>query len=411
MSTVVSLYENEWYLGAMEKLVSVVQDLSHARDLDTVTSIVRRAARELTGADGATFVLRDGDQCYYADENAISPLWKGQRFPMKNCVSGWVMINREPAIIEDIYADSRVPTEAYRPTFVKSMVMVPIRRKLPIGAIGNYWSKIRRPTKEEVHILQVLADVTAVAIENANLDTQLKQKIAMLENSNAALGRFAWISSHDLQAPLRAIENISQWIEESIQQKNYKDALEHIKSLNGRIERMDRLLKDILEYAKVEYIVNPYADKERITGRQLIDDVIKYVAPPENFLIQVNEKFDSIMLPRMPLQQVFYNLLNNAVKHNNKKDGGTASVDCEDTQDKFIFTISDNGPGISPNEQEKLFEIFQDIKARDTHDSGGMGLALVKKILNAHGCDITVESFPGRGSIFRFTWPKDHAKA
>src|SRR5215467_12485878 len=111
---------------SLNLLVATVQELSLARDLDTVMKIVRSAARALTHADGATFVLRDGDRCFYADEDAISPLWKGQRFPMSACISGWVMLNREPAVIEDIYADPRIPAEAYRPTFVKSLAMVPI---------------------------------------------------------------------------------------------------------------------------------------------------------------------------------------------------------------------------------------------------------------------------------------------
>ncbi len=139
--------------------------------------IVRRAARELTGADGATFVLREGDQCFYAEENAISPLWKGRRFPIDICISGWVMLNRQPAVIENIYEDTRIPAEAYRPTFVKSLAMVPIRTRNPVGAIGNYWATFYRPSPEQVKILQALADTTAVALENVQVYAELNQKI------------------------------------------------------------------------------------------------------------------------------------------------------------------------------------------------------------------------------------------
>src|SRR5689334_23022439 len=107
-------FSTERYTRGMQHLVTVVQRLSLARNLETVMAIVRRAARELTGADGATFVLRDGDLCYYADEDAISPLWKGQRFPLDTCISGWAMLNRQPVLIEDIYADARIPHDAYR---------------------------------------------------------------------------------------------------------------------------------------------------------------------------------------------------------------------------------------------------------------------------------------------------------
>ncbi|MDE2440622.1 MAG: GAF domain-containing protein, partial [Betaproteobacteria bacterium] len=166
-----------WYGRAMEHLVEVVLELSHARDLATIMAIVKRAARSLTGADGATFVLRDGDQCHYADEDAISPLWKGLRFPMSACISGWSMLNRQSAVIEDIYADPRIPADAYRPTFVKSLVMVPIRRADPVGAIGSYWAQHCRPGPERVKLLQALADTTAVALDNVRLYAELEKRV------------------------------------------------------------------------------------------------------------------------------------------------------------------------------------------------------------------------------------------
>lgn len=165
------------YCFELQRLVTVVQQLSLARSLERITEIVRHEARELAGADGATFVLREGDACYYADEEAISPLWKGQRFPMKDCVSGWVMAHGEPVRIDDIYADARVPAEAYRPTFVRSMLMVPIRAENPIGAIGDYWAHRHHASDEEIRLLQALADTTAVAMENVLMYSRLEQKV------------------------------------------------------------------------------------------------------------------------------------------------------------------------------------------------------------------------------------------
>ena len=155
------------------ELIGLVQRLSLARSLPEIQTIVRTGARRLTGADGATFVLRDGDKCFYADEDAIEPLWKGQRFPLGQCISGWAMNNRSPVAIEDIYVDDRIPHAAYRPTFVKSLAMVPIRRLDPVGAIGNYWAEMRVPTDHELDLLQALADSTAVAIENVQVYEQL----------------------------------------------------------------------------------------------------------------------------------------------------------------------------------------------------------------------------------------------
>jgi hypothetical protein len=176
----------------MTDLIDVIQRLSQARDVATVQDIVRRAARRLTQADGATFVLCDGDRCHYVDEDAIGPLWKGQKFPMSACVSGWAMINRSTAVIEDVFADDRVPHNAYRATFVKSMVMVPVRGGSdPLGAIGTYWATPHRPTEDEVKLLEALAGTTAVALENVRLidglENLVKLRTAELEEANNRL--------------------------------------------------------------------------------------------------------------------------------------------------------------------------------------------------------------------------------
>ena len=160
---------------AYGELVAVIQRLSLARTAEQVQEVVRTAARRLTGSDGATFVLRDGDKCHYVDEDAISPLWKGQRFPLEACISGWAMLNRRSASIPDIYLDSRIPHDAYRLTFVKSLVMVPIRSRDPIGAIGNYWAVHHEASEHEMAVLQALADSTAVAMENARLLRELEE--------------------------------------------------------------------------------------------------------------------------------------------------------------------------------------------------------------------------------------------
>jgi putative nucleotidyltransferase with HDIG domain len=161
-------------LGRAGELVTVVQRLSLARSVAEIQAVVGTAARSLTGADGATFVLSDNGYCHYVDEDAISPLWKGQRFPQEQCMSGWVMKHREAVVIEDIYTDPRIPQDVYRATFVRSMAMVPIRRLDPLGAIGNYWATPHRASAQELELLQALADTTAVAMENVRFYEQLR---------------------------------------------------------------------------------------------------------------------------------------------------------------------------------------------------------------------------------------------
>jgi diguanylate cyclase (GGDEF)-like protein len=165
----------------LKLLLDTVGELSLVRALDDVTGIVRAAARRLLSADGATFVLRESGECFYADEDAISPLWKGQRFPLESCISGWAMLNGASVAIEDIYADARIPHEAYRPTFVQSLVIVPIRTADPLGAIGVYWARRHRATDEEMRLAQALADSTAVALAHVMLLSEFAQTVELSE--------------------------------------------------------------------------------------------------------------------------------------------------------------------------------------------------------------------------------------
>jgi signal transduction histidine kinase len=188
-----------------QALVRVVSELSLSRDMAGIQAIVRRATRELTGADGATFVLREGDLCHYADEDAIRPLWKGQRFPMDDCISGWAMKNGQAAVIADVFDDPRIPVSAYEPTFVRSLAMVPIRTADPIGAIGAYWAARHVATTAEVELLQALADSTAVALENVATFREATRWRALLE----AASDFIW--TLDPVARVGGIDGVLHW--------------------------------------------------------------------------------------------------------------------------------------------------------------------------------------------------------
>lgn len=144
-------------------LEEVSEKLAAATDPASVQEIVRSAARAIARSHGSTLVLREDDQCFYADEDAISPLWKGQRFPLTQCISGWAMLRGEPAIVPDVYRDERIPVEAYRPTFVKSLAIVPIGDE-PVGAIGVYWATNHTAAPGELAALQDLASLTAAAL-------------------------------------------------------------------------------------------------------------------------------------------------------------------------------------------------------------------------------------------------------
>lgn len=150
------------------RLLEAARDrIAVAETLDSLIEVVRTTARAVCSADGVTFVLRDGDKCHYVEEDAIGPLWKGQQFPLETCISGWAMLNSKTVVLRDIFADDRIPHDAYRKTFVKSLVMVPVRTEVPVAAIGAYWREHRSFTVQEIATIEALADAVGEAMSRA----------------------------------------------------------------------------------------------------------------------------------------------------------------------------------------------------------------------------------------------------
>jgi PAS domain S-box-containing protein len=173
-------------------LVKAVERFATAAGLADIIEIVRTTARDISGADGVSFVLRDGEMCHYVEEDAVGPLWKGKRFPLSACISGWCMLNDCSAVIPDIYRDPRIPHDAYRPTFVKSLVMVPVRTTEPIAAIGTYWAEPRDFTPEELALIEALGRSTSAAIASCALRDSLRQSEHRLALALEAGGLGAW---------------------------------------------------------------------------------------------------------------------------------------------------------------------------------------------------------------------------
>ncbi|MBP6731492.1 MAG: GAF domain-containing protein [Chitinophagales bacterium] len=388
-------------------LIDTVQQLSLARNLETVTGVVRTTARKLTGADGAAFVLRENDLCYYADEDAISPLWKGQRFNMDTCISGWAMLNRQPVVIEDIYADDRIPHDAYRPTFVKSLAMVPIRTMEPIGAIGNYWATQRMPTAAEVMLLQSLADITSVSIENVSILNELEARVAErtheLELVNAGLESFAYSVSHDLRAPLRALTSRVDFLLQHYPGK-VLDATGQklLNGINNTATDMRTLIDELLNFStlgKAELKAAP------VNMKLMVEDVCNTLTIAETgqkIKWQVNElpivKGDGTLI-----KQVWLNLIGNAIKYSSKKEVAEITIGAEPTAAGLTYYVKDNGDGFDMQYYHKLFGIFQRLHGSDEFNGHGIGLALVHRIVQRHNGKIWATATPGEGAQFYFT--------
>jgi K+-sensing histidine kinase KdpD len=396
----------------VEYLVQIVQDLSLARDLNTITSIVRKAARTLTGADGASFVLRDNGQCYYADEDAISPLWKGLRFPMETCISGWSMINKQHVSIADIYADNRIPHEAYRPTFVKSLTMVPIRQEEPVGAIGAYWANHYIPTSRELKLLQSLADITAVAIENVNLYVDLENRVrirtAELESAKESLEAYTHSISHDLKAPLRSIKALAEMLYERMGELDLKDGeLTRItnRTLN-RVNHMDALIAGLLDFARLG---KQRLSCARVPVRKLAEEIGQELIdqhPERKINLSVCEYVPDAWGDALLIRQALQNLLSNAVKYTGKTEMARIEVGFEDQEAFIKYSIRDNGAGFNPKFAGKLFEVFHRLHSESEFEGIGIGLSLTRRIIHRHGGEIEAEANVNEGAVFRFTLPK-----
>lgn len=240
------------------------------------------------------------------------------------------------------------------------------------------------------------------AEELARLTTVLAQTTVSLEKRNAELDQFAYIVSHDLKAPLRAIANLSQWIEEDLEDKLTEDTRHQMNLMRRRVHRMEALINGLLEYSRVGRL---RTELESVDVEVLLAEVIDSLAPPPGFSVKVMPGMPTLFTERLPLEQVFANLISNGIKHNHRPNGQIV-VSVEDQTDFYEFAVADDGPGIAPEFQEKVFVIFQTLEPRDKVENTGVGLAIVKKIIEDKGGTIYLESQLSQGARFRFTWPK-----
>lgn len=402
-------------------LVSVVQELSFARSLSAVQEIVRRAARTLTGADGATFVLREGSQCHYVDEDAIAPLWRGLRFPLESCVSGWSMLNRQAAVIPDIYADPRIPVEAYRPTFVKSMVMVPIRSVDPVGAIGNYWATPHDPTQKEVQTLQALADATALALENVRVYGQLEQRVhertkeleaarevaqrarESAEQAHLIKARFLAAASHDLRQPLQTLALLTGTLRRMITDPDVQEVVEQQEFAVGAASQLVNAILDItkLDSGAIKPEISDFAVSE------LFDELQREFAvlsANKGLAFQVNSGPETVRSDPTLVTQILRNLVSNAMKYTRQ---GSVSLSCVQLTASTLIEVRDTGVGISSEHLPHIFDEFYQVgeRANARRDGYGLGLSIVTRLVNLLQLKLSVRSEPGAGSVFSLELP------
>ncbi|KTC80892.1 ATP-binding protein [Legionella cherrii] len=254
-------------------------------------------------------------------------------------------------------------------------------------------------------VMTIRKDDEGVPIGYLNIShniTQQKRLEEQLIKINKELEQFAYIVSHDLKAPLRAIELLSTWIEEDSGNKLDEQGRKNFALLRSRVIRMSNLISGVLGYSRVGYTEKKI---QTVNTRDLIKGTIETLDPAKSFTIHYAEHLPTVYADEIQLSQIFSNLIDNSMKHHHKKTGNI-EIDAKEIDDFYEFSIKDDGPGIESEYHEKIFTIFQTLRGRDEFESTGVGLTIVKKIIELNGGKIRVYSELGKGTTFYFTWPK-----
>lgn len=263
---------------------------------------------------------------------------------------------------------------------------------LTSGGLTVYFQDItaRKQAEEALHQSQ------------AELERRVEERTAELVQRNRDLDEFAYAASHDLRAPLRGIRNLADWIAEDAGGVLPPDSAAHLAKLQGRIQRMDDLLTALLAYSRAG---RQRHAPERIEVAAILRQAFDLLAPPPSFILTLEEPLPVFEGERSPLETILRNLLGNAIKHHHQPQHGHAYVAAVQQGEWIEFTVSDDGPGIEAAYHERIFQIFQTLAPRDQVEGSGVGLSLVKRLVESRGGAISVQSAPGAGATFRFTWP------
>jgi signal transduction histidine kinase len=262
------------------------------------------------------------------------------------------------------------------------------------------------------HLFQHLQEATVLRDEliaeitrHKRTEKQLRKTALRLKESNQELDQFSYAASHDLRSPLRAIESLVSWIEEDCYDILPAESRKNFDLIRRRVQRLDDLISGMLEYSHAGRTTQ---DQEKVDLNILLKEIIDNLSPPAHIEIRIENELPTLLAYKAKITQVFLNLINNAIKYNDKPKG-FISIGCT-LKDRFYeFYVADNGRGIAKEFYQKIFEIFQTLHSRDLIEGSGIGLAIVKKIITKHGGQIWLESAVDVGTTFYFTWPQEKA--
>ncbi len=294
------------------------------------------------------------------------------------------------SFLEFVHPDDREKTIAELDRLSQGLLTVDFQNRYRDKDGSWHWMSWRAtPMADKGLVYAIARDVTQ--------QMRVKEELA---RSNEDLAQFAYAASHDLRAPLRAITNLTEWIEEDMAGRLSPKAQEHLTTLRGRAQRMDALVGDLLSYSRVGREANGVT---AVDTAAVIHDVTELLSPPQGFDVVVRPPMPVLLTQRAPFEQVVRNLIGNALKHHDRSEGCIV-VSAAQRDGLWEFSIADDGPGVPAEFHDRVFQMFQKLRSSDEVEGTGMGLALVRRIVEVNGGDIRLES-AGRGTTVRFTWP------
>lgn len=313
-----------------------------------------------------------------------------------------------PAWALNIIKDTGIPTALNKGTWIgETAVLTQEGREIRVSQLiiahkssdgtVEYISTVMRDLTQQ---LEAENSLRQRADELKWVNYELSKTAHLLKKRNQELDRFAYVTSHDLKAPLRAIANLATWLGEDLDGTIPEESQRHLNLMQSRVERMDGLIKGLLEYSRVGRIKHSIT---LVSVEDLLINIIDSLSLPEGMEVAIASGMPTLTTDVISLQQVFSNLIDNAVKYHHR-DRGKIKISVRQLDNGYEFAVADDGPGIEPQHHDRIFTIFQTLQARDRFESTGIGLSIVKKILEERGNSIRVESELGQGATFYFTW-------
>ena len=325
-------------------------------------------------------------------------------------VSGLKIEDYHPAWAWNIVEKQGIPTAVTTGTWLgETAILTKDGREIPVSQLivahksadgkVEYISTVMRNLSLQKEAENSLKEK---AIELGWLNQELLQTASQLKKRNQELDRFAYVTSHDLKAPLRAIANLATWLGEDLEGQIPEENQQQLKLMQNRVQRMDGLIQGLLDYSRIGRKSTPI---ETVDLNKLITELNNLLSIPPEFEIVIASKLPTLKTEALSIQQVFSNLIDNAIKYHPRKEG-KITISVEEREEHYQFAVSDDGLGIDPQYHDRIFTIFQTLQARDTIESTGIGLSIVKKIVESQRGKIWLQSQVGEGATFYFTWHK-----